>query len=315
MQINSSLTALGNLLAQITADNAQWSAVTEAIAAVQSISAVTPDADGRNTVVVVGATGYSDTESFTYTRRGLGDSVNPAPTAISLQGTETAADVAKLVASALGLVQSEVSFNASFINADGTITQPAAAADGTVTGSIAIVSASGSLLYVDGSTLSLAVNFPSVVVTPPVPTLAALTQVTALSGFSAAAAPVASTDGTSSTGTATDGTTSTGGTTPPAADGTSSTGTTGTDGQAAGGTTAPAADGTGSAPAADGTTPTGTTPAADGTTSTPSAATDGTAAAGTTPAADGTTTAPAATDGATPAAPAADGQASQAAAS
>jgi hypothetical protein len=308
MQINSSLTALGNLLAQITADNAAWSVVTEAIAAVQSVSAVTPDAEGRNTVVVVGATGYNDQESFTYTRRGLGDSVNPAPTAISLQGTESAADVAKLVAAALGLVQSEVSFNASFINADGTITLPAA--DGSVTGSVQIVSASGSLLYVDGSTLSLNVNFPSQVVTPPAPTLAALTTVTALSGFSAAAAPVvtppASTDGTSSTGTTgTDGQAS-GGTTPPAADGTT------------GGTTPPAADGTGSTTTTgtDGQATGGSTPAADGTTSTPSAATDGTAAAGTTtPAADGTTSAPAATDGTTPAAPAADGQASQAAAS
>jgi hypothetical protein len=309
MQINSSLTALGNLLAQITADNAGWSVITEAIAAVQSTSAVTPDADGRNTVVVIGADGYSDQVSFTYTRRGLGDSVNPAPTAISLQGTESAADVAVLVAKALGLVQSEVSFNAAFINADGTITLPAAAADGSVTGSVQIVSATGSLLYADGSTLSLNVNFPSQVVTPPAqPTLAALTTVTALSGFSAAAAP----------------------TTPPATDGTSSTGTTGTDGQATGGTTPPAADGTTGGttpPAADGTGSTtttgtdgqatgGTTPAADGTTSTPSAATDGTAADGTTaPAADGTTTAPAASDGATPAAPAADGQGSQAAAS
>lgn len=315
MQINSSLTALGNLLAQVTADNAGWSVITEAIAAVQSVSAVTPDADGRNTVVVIGADGYSDQESFTYTRRGLGDSVNPAPTAISLQGTESAADVAALVATALGLVKSEVSFNAAFINADGTITLPAAAADGSVTGSVQVVSATGSLLYVDGSTLSLAVNFPSQVVTPPAqPTLAAITTVTALSGFSAAAAPVVPP------------------VTPPAADGTTGTGTTGTDGQATGGTTPPAADGTsstGTTPAGDGTTtpvaPTGdgtapvapvqpadgTTPAADGTTPAAPAA-DGTTTA---PAADGTTTAPAASDGATPAAPAADGQGSQAAAS
>ncbi len=299
MQINSSLTALGNLLAQITADNAGWSVITEAIAAVQSVSAVTPDADGRNTVVVIGADGYSDQESFTFTRRGLGDSVNPAPTAISLQGTESAADVAALVATALGLVKSEVSFNAAFINADGTITLPAAAADGSVTGSVQVVSATGSLLYVDGSTLSLAVNFPSQVVTPPAqPTLAAITTVTALSGFSAAAAPVtppASTDGTSSTGT--DGQ-ATGGTTPPAADGTSSTGTTPV-APTGDGTTAPAADGT--TPAADGTTAAGTTPAADGTTTAPVAGTDGTAA-------------PVAADGSS-AAPAADGQASQAAAS
>jgi hypothetical protein len=305
MQINSSLTALGNLLAQIQTDNPKWSAITENILSVQSVSAVTPDDAGRNTVVIVGAEGYADTESFTFTRRGLSDSVNPVPAAISLQGTETAADIAGLVSKALGLVQSEVSFNASFINADGTLTLPAAAADGSVTGSIAIVSASGSLLYVDGSTGSLAVNFPSQPVTPPAPTLAALTDVTALSGFSAAAAPVApAADGTSSTGTGTDGSTpaaSTDGTTPVApTDGTS---------------TQPAADGTSTAPAADGTTP--VAPAADGTTSTPAA--DGTNAApaadGTAPAADGTTTAPVAAADGTTAAPAADGQASQVAAS
>lgn len=282
MQINTALTALGNLLAQIQADNPQWSAVTENILSVKSVSAVTADAEGRNTVVVVGADGYADTESFTFTRLGLGDNVNPAPTSIALQGTETAADIAALVAKTLGLVQSEVSFGAGFINSDGTIALPTAAADGSVTSSIAITSATGSLLYADGSTLSLTVNFPSQPVTPPVtppaPTLAALTTQTNLSGFTAAPAPApaASTDGTSTQPASTEPVA-------PAADGTTTT------------PAAPAADGTA---AAGTTTDTPAAPAADAGTTTPAApaAADGTAAAPTdTPAApaaaaDGTQT-------------------------
>jgi hypothetical protein len=298
MQINSSLTALGNLLAQIQADNPGFASVTEAQLALQSVSAVTPDADGRNSVAVVSVDGYTDTASFTFTRLQLTDSIATAPTSISLQGTENADQVATIVAQALNLVADEVVISASFFNADGSITQPTANADGTVTGSLSVVADSGTALYVDGATISLTVNFPSVVVTPPAqPSISTIVTQTALSGFTAVTAPAASTDGTSSTTTtSTDGTT-------PATDGTSSsTTTTGTDGASS--TTGTATDGT----STTGTTTTST----DGQTGTTGAATDGQASGGSTAATDGTTsstttTTTGASDGSSSTTPAEDG--------
>ncbi len=276
MQINSSLSSLGNVLALITDLNPLFSAVTEAALGVVSTSAVTADAEGRNTVVVVTAVGYQNSASFTYKRLGLTDSIAVAPAAISLTGTETADQVLSAVAAALNLVASELTISASWINADGSITVPTAAASGSVSTGLTVTSNSGSSLYVDGSTLALTVNFPSV---PPVtqPDINTLVVATALSGFDVVTPPVV---------------------TPPATDGTSST--TGTPTPAP----APATDGTSSstpapapAPATDGTSSTTGTPA-------PAPATDGTSAATPTPATDGTTAATPspATDGTAPAA-------------
>lgn len=294
MQINSALSALGNLLAQITIDNPAFAAITEAALAVQSVSAITPDAEGANTIVVVAAQGYADTQEFTFKRLGLADSVATAPTAITLQGTETADQVKAIVSSALNLVGTEHSISATFLNADGSITQPTPAADGTVVGSLVVASNTGSLLYVASASVSLTVNFPTVAPAQPVtPSITSLVTTSNLSGFTAVAAPVAPAQPTD-------------GTTPvaPAGDGTSTQPTDGTTPVAPVAPAAPADGTTPAAPAADGTT--GTQPAAgtDGQPAAPAAGTDGQPAA---PAADGQ--APAATDGTTtqPAAPAADG--------
>lgn len=275
VKINSSLSALGNLLAAIVDANPAFAVITEAELGVVSTAAVTADADGRNTVVVVNATGYADTQSFTYARRSLTENVvAPAPTALSLTGSEKAEDVLAAVAKLLNLVPSELTLNASWINADGSITVPTPAADGSVTTGLSVTSNTASLLYVDGSAASLTVNFPSVPVAAPV-SITSLVVNAALNGFAAEAAPAApaATDGTTTQPVApaasTDGTTTQPAT--PAADGTTTAPA--ADGQAAAGTTtepaAPAAatDGQPAAPAAD--------PAA------PAAGTDGAAASST----------------------------------
>jgi hypothetical protein len=279
MNINTSLDTLGNLLALIQDANPGFASVTEDQLAVVSIAAQTPDSEGRNAVATVTVDGYDDQGVFQYTRLGLTDSIATAPTSVSVSNTETQASITAAIAAALNLVASEITVSGAAINADGSVTPPAPNADGTVVASVTVVSNSASALYADGSTLSFTVNFPSVVVTPPVnPSINTIITNTALNGFVAVTAPVV-------TPPATDGTTppAADGTTPPAADGTSST--------------PPATDGTSSTPPATDGTSAGTTPAADGT-SAPAA--DGTTTA---PAADGTTTAPAAgTDGAAPAA-------------
>jgi hypothetical protein len=280
MNINTSLDTLGNLLALIQDANPGFASVTEDQLAVVSIAAQTPDSEGRNAVATVTVDGYDDQGVFQYTRLGLTDSIATAPAAVSVSNTETQASITAAIAAALNLVASEITVSGAAINADGSVTPPTPNADGTVVASVTVVSNSASALYADGSTLSFVLNFPSVVVTPPVnPSINTIITNTALNGFAAVTTPVVTPpagDGTTTTPPA-DGTTppAADGTTPPAADGTSST--------------PPAADGTSTAPATDGTSA-GTTPAADGTTA---PAADGTTAP-VAPAADGTTAAPAA---------------------
>lgn len=278
VNINPSLSALGNLLAAIVDSNPAFAVITEPELGVVSVSGVTADADGRNTVVVVNATGYADTQSFTYARRSLTDNVvAPAPTSLALKGTEKAADVLAAVAALLNLVPSELTLNASWINTDGSITVPTPAADGSVTTGLSVTSNTASLLYIDGSGASLTVNFPSVPVVQPV-SINTLVVNSALNGFAPAAAPAAPVEPVAPAAPATDGqssvTPAAGTTTTPAADGTTT--------QPVAGTT-PAANTDGQA---SGSTPTSTpvAPASDAPTTSGTAATDGQPAAPAAPA-------------------------------
>jgi hypothetical protein len=262
MNVNSSLDALGNLLALIQESNPGFAAVTADQLTVQSITAQAADAAGRNAVALVAVTGYDDSAAFTFTRLGLADSVVTAPTSVSVSSTDTVETITAAIAAALNVVASEISLTGEAVNADGTITVPAAAADGSVSLAINVVSNAGSYLYADGSTQAITLDWPNVVVTPPVlPLISTIVTNASLNGFTAVTAPV--------TPPVTPPVV-----TPPATDGTTPA--------------APATDGTTpAAPAADGTTPAAPvapTPVADGTTS---ASTDGQSAPVATPPADG----------------------------
>jgi hypothetical protein len=242
VKINSSLSALGNLLAAIVDANPAFAVITEAQLGVVSVAGVTADAEGRDTVVVVNAEGYADTQSFTYARRALGDNVvAPVPTSLQLTGSEKAEDVLNAVAKLLNLVPSELVLNASWINTDGSITVPTPAADGSVTTGLSVTAKTASLLYVDGAAASLTINFPSVPAAP-TPSITSLVTNSALSGFAPAEAPAQPAAPTDNSGT----------TTQPAS--TDTPAAPAADGQAAAGTTdAPAATDTPAAPTGDAT--------------------------------------------------------------
>lgn len=178
MQINASLSALDNLLALINAANTAQT-ITDAQITAGTPAAQAADGEGRNTNVLVSAVagqGYSGTQTVTYTRRALNDSVVTPNFALTETIGANASDIVAALATANGLVASELEL------------QDPANGNAVVTGAISnspatlnLVSITGSLLYIDAS--SQAVTF-----TWQEPTVALATAIatTALSGFDAA---------------------------------------------------------------------------------------------------------------------------------
>lgn len=177
-KIDSSKSAIDNLLALVNAANTgQTLTNTQVSAGTPSVQAA--DGQGRNTSVTLTAIaghGYTGSQTFTYARRGLNDSVlNPVDSYTATVGIDAAALLTAL-ASQLGLVASELHLEDA--------ANPGTPLSGAINNSpatINIVSAAGSLLYIDGSTqgITMTWNEPQV-------DLATATPNTALSGFDAA---------------------------------------------------------------------------------------------------------------------------------
>jgi hypothetical protein len=178
MQINTSLSALDNLLALINAANTGQT-ITDTQVTAGTPAEQTADGQGRNTNVAINAVagqGYTGTQTVTYARHPLNDSVASPDFAVTETIGATAASIITALAATNGLVASELEL------------QDPANGNAVVTGAISnspatlnLVSITGSLLYIDAS--SQAVTFtwqePQVALTTAIAT-------TALSGFDAA---------------------------------------------------------------------------------------------------------------------------------
>jgi hypothetical protein len=176
MQINTSLSALDNLLALINAANTGQT-ITDTQVTAGTPAEQTADGQGRNTNVAINAVaGQGYTQTVTYARRPLNDSVASPDFAVTETIGATAASIITALAATNGLVASELEL------------QDPANGNAVVTGAISnspatlnLVSITGSLLYIDAS--SQAVTFtwqePQVALTTAIAT-------TALSGFDAA---------------------------------------------------------------------------------------------------------------------------------
>jgi hypothetical protein len=188
MQISTALSALGNLLALIQASNPKFSAITEDLLAVQSVSVQTPDEAGNNAVVVVAASGYTDTASFTYKQPSLTDAVGQSTFSIAPQPGAQAADIVAAVAASYGLLASELNLTNE--------------SDAVAGGSVAIVAvAPGSLIYAP-STIAVALTWPAPAPAPspepapaPVePSITSLVDNAILGGFDAVTPVAPATD-------------------------------------------------------------------------------------------------------------------------
>ncbi|WP_144106592.1 hypothetical protein [Paraburkholderia sp. BCC1886] len=202
MQINSQLTALGNVLALILASNPRFPATDESQLTLNSVTAQAVDANGKNAVANVSVAGYDDAVDFTYSQLSFGDATGQSAFAVTLETGAAASDILAAVAAAYGLIASELSLTNE--------------ADAVAGGSVAVVdAAAGTPLYLAGPiSVSLTWQTPA----PAPVTLASLVDSTVLDGFDVvtpAVAPAA--DGS-------DGAASDGSSTAPAADGQASDG-------------------------------------------------------------------------------------------
>jgi hypothetical protein len=177
-KINTSLSALDNLLALVNAANTGQT-ITNAQVTAGAPSVKSDTGDGRNTTVAltaVGGQGYTGAVSVNYTRRGLNDSVlSPVDSYTATTGTTAAALVTALAAQ-LGLVESELHLEDPA--APGT---PLSGAQSGNQATLDLVANAGSLLYVDGSLQAIAMTWQA-----PQVALSSAVTVTDLSGFDAA---------------------------------------------------------------------------------------------------------------------------------
>lgn len=151
-KIDASKSALDNLLVLVNAANVgQTISDTQVTAA--AATAKTDTGDGRNTSVVltaVGGQGYTGSQTVNYTRRALNDSVTSPDFAASETIGATAAAIIAAVAATNGLVASELHLEDPA--APGT---PVTGAINNSPATLNLVSAAGSLLYVDASTQAI----------------------------------------------------------------------------------------------------------------------------------------------------------------
>lgn len=177
-KIDSTKSAILNLLALVSAANSAL-AITPSQVTAGTPAVKTDTGDGRNTNVTltaVGGQGFTGSQTYAYTRRGLNDSVlSPVDSTTQVIGA-TAEAIVTALAAQLGLVESEVHL------------EDPAAAGTPLTGAISnspatlnLVSAAGSLLYIDASSQAIAFTW-----TEPTLDLATATPNTDLAGFDAA---------------------------------------------------------------------------------------------------------------------------------
>lgn len=177
-KIDASKSAIDNLLALVNAantgqtiDNTQVTAGTPASQAA--------DGQGRNTNVqltAIAGHGYTGNVTVSYTRRGLNDSVTSPNFAIERTVGDTASAIIAALAATNGLVASELHLESPA--APGT---PVTGAISNSPATLNLVSANGSLLYIDGSSQAITFTWDA-----PQVALSTAVATTALAGFDAA---------------------------------------------------------------------------------------------------------------------------------
>ena len=151
-KIDATKSALDNLLVLVNAANTgQTIADTQVTAAAATVK--TDTGDGRNTSVVLSAVagqGYTGSQTVNYTRRGLADSVTTPNFHYETPVGTTAAAIIAAVANTNGLVASEL-----HLEAPGAPGVPVTGAINNSPATLNLVSANGSLLYIDASSQAI----------------------------------------------------------------------------------------------------------------------------------------------------------------
>jgi hypothetical protein len=168
--IDPTKSALDNLLVLVNAANTgQTISDTQVTAAAATVK--TDTGDGRNTSVVLSAVagqGYNGSQTVNYTRRGLNDSVTSPNFNHTATVGDTAAAIIAAVATANGLVASEL-----HLEAPGAPGVPVTGAINNSPATLNLVSAAGSLLYIDSSSQAITFtwNEPSVALSTAIATV------------------------------------------------------------------------------------------------------------------------------------------------
>jgi hypothetical protein len=174
-KIDASKSAIDNLLALVNAANTAQT-ITNAQVTAGTPAAQTADGQGRNTNVQLSAVagqGYTGNVTVSYARRGLNDSVlAPNFNFAGVQG-QTASSIISAIAATNGLEASELHLEDPAV--PGT---PVTGAISNEPAHLNLVSATGSLLYIDGSSQSITFTWTT--------NLSAAVTTTALAGFDAA---------------------------------------------------------------------------------------------------------------------------------
>lgn len=151
-KIDASKSAIDNLLALVNAANTGQT-ITNAQVTAGTPAVQTADGQGRNTNVALTAVagqGYTGSVTVAYARRGLNDSVLAPNFAYTATVGDTASAIIAAVATTNGLVASELHLEDPA--APGT---PVTGAINNSPATLNLVSATGSLLYIDGSSQAI----------------------------------------------------------------------------------------------------------------------------------------------------------------
>jgi hypothetical protein len=177
-KIDASKSAIDNLLALVNAANTGQT-ITNAQVTAGTPAAQTADGQGRNTNVqltAVAGQGYTGNVTVTYARRGLNDSVLSPNFNSERTVGDTASAIIAAIAATNGLVASEL-----HLEDPGTPGTPVTGAINNSPAHLNLVSANGSLLYIDGSSQSITFTWDAQQVA-----LSTAVATTALAGFDAA---------------------------------------------------------------------------------------------------------------------------------
>lgn len=174
-KIDASKSALDNLLALVNAANTGQT-ITNAQVTSGTASAHTDSGDGRNTsatLTAIANQGYTGSVTVSYTRRALNDSVTSPNFAHTATVGDTATAIIAAVASLNGLVASEL-----HLEDPANPGTPVTGAINNSPASLNLVSATGSLLYIDASTQAITFTWEQ-----PQVALSSAVGTTNLSGF------------------------------------------------------------------------------------------------------------------------------------
>lgn len=156
LQINPAHSAAQNILDIVNSGNTGQTITTPQVT-MGAPSVKTNTGDGRNTnitLTAVAGQGFTGTVAVAYTRRGLNDSVASPVDSITVASGTDAATIVSSLASQLGLVASELHLEDP--------AAPGVALSGAQTGhqaTLNLVSNTGSLLYLDGSTQAITMSW------------------------------------------------------------------------------------------------------------------------------------------------------------